>query len=430
MASGKEHVGDTERTTPDTVSTECPSSGTSGSTMNTETARPADQEPQRPVVTSIRSMVWKLLGALGFGILGFFAVSLISNGLNAVKVIQSLKPVYILAALLLIFLEIVVQALRLQAIVQSIGFRIPLRTAIRNILVGEFFARITPFEAGGGEPAQIYMLFKDDSINVGDSTMVFAIKALLAGASQMVIVTFAPIWLIFSGRSLGVGHRFQVILYVGIGAYILNFVALVYGLIKLPHISASLDRLLARPADTLNKRGKFWQRLARRIDKFIKDSLRARQTAIHANRSLLGKALLFSFISWGLVLLTPIILLYGLGVNSSVTQIIVATLIYYVAVSYFPTPGASVGAELGAAALFAAFVPNGILGAFVLIWRFFDHYVKMGAGGITAVGEFVLRPARRLRQRRRERSGETSPEDGKQHSHEDCPHDKEGAITP
>jgi len=66
-------------------------------------------------------------------------------------------------------------------------------------------------------------------------------------------------------------------------------------------------------------------------------------------------------------------------------------------VSYFPTPGASVGAELGAAALFAAFVPNGILGAFILIWRFFDHYIKMGAGGIATLGEFVLGPARRRR---------------------------------
>jgi hypothetical protein len=109
--------------------------------------------------------------------------------------------------------------------------------------------------------------------------------------------------------------------------------------------------------------------------------------------------------------LTPIILLYGLGITSSITQIVVATLIYYIAVSYFPTPGASVGAELGAVALFAAFVPNGILGAFILIWRFFDHYVKMGAGGITALGEFVLGPARR-RKRRRQADKDTSAKEG------------------
>ncbi|MCX6085701.1 MAG: hypothetical protein NTX94_04590, partial [Caldiserica bacterium] len=72
---------------------------------------------------------------------------------------------------------------------------------------------------------------------------------------------------------------------------------------------------------------------------------------------------------------------------------------------------ASVGAELGAVALFAAFVPNGILGAFILIWRFFDHYVKMGAGGITAIGEFVLRPARR-RGKRRQAEKETSAKEG------------------
>jgi len=369
--------------------------------------------PDRPQVTNVWSIVWKLLGALGFGALGFFALSLISHQMNVVNVVRSLNPGYILTAVVLIFLEIVFQALRLQAILHSVGLRIAFRTAMRNILVGEFFARVTPFEAGGGEPAQIYMLFKDDSINVADSTMVFAIKAILSGVSQMVVLVFVPIWLFFSGRSLGVGNRFRLILYIGIAAYVANFAFLVFCLIRLQWINDYIDRLVLRQTQTLTGRGRFWQRLARRIQKFTKDTLRARETAIRANRAMLVTGLAYSFVSWGLVVLTPIILLYGLGVTSSITQIIVATLIYYIAVSYFPTPGASVGAELGAVALFAAFVPNGILGAFILIWRFFDHYVKMGAGGITALGEFVLGPARR-RRRRGQPDKDTSAKEGTQ----------------
>jgi hypothetical protein len=364
--------------------------------------------PERPRTTNVRTIVWKLLGALASGVLGFFALSLISNQMNVMKVVRAMNPGYILAAFALIFLEIVFQALRLQAIVRSVGLRVTFRTAMRNILVGEFFARVTPFAAGGGEPAQIYMLFKDDSINMADSTMVFAIKAILAGASQVVVLTFVPIWLFFSGRSLEVGNRFRLILFIGIAAYVANFAILVFCLVRLQQISDYMDRLIQRPAETLNGRAKFWQRLVRRMEKFVKDSLRARETAIKANRPWLTVGLVYSFVSWGLIVLTPIILLYGLGITSSITQIIVATLIYYIAVSYFPTPGASVGAELGAVALFAAFVPNGILGAFILIWRFFDHYVKMGAGGITTLGEFVLRPARRrrkLRQMEKEISG-------------------------
>lgn len=360
---------------------------------------PASGTPPEPAapVTNLRSLIWKLLAALGGGLLGFFALSLISHQMSVVEVFKSINAAYILAALVLIFLEIVVQALRLQAIAQSVGLRVRFGTAMRNILVGEFFARVTPFAAGGGEPAQIYMLFKDDSINVADSTMVFAIKALLSGASQVVTLTFVPIWLFFSGRSLDVGNRFRLILYIGVGAYIANFALLIFCLIRLDRINASIERLVQRPAESLNRRGRFWQRIARKVQGFVADTLRARETALKANRRLLGRGLVYSFVSWGLIVLTPIILLYGMGVASSVTQIIIATLIYYIAVSYFPTPGASVGAELGAAALFAAFVPNGILGAFILIWRFFDHYIKMGAGGIATLGEFVLGPARRRR---------------------------------
>jgi uncharacterized protein (TIRG00374 family) len=367
----------------------------------------------RPEVTNVWSIVWKLLGALGFGALGFFALSLISHQMNVVTVVKSLNPEYILAAVVLIFLEIVFQALRLQAILHSVGLRIGFSTAMRNILVGEFFARVTPFEAGGGEPAQIYMLFKDDSINVADSTMVFAIKAILSGASQMVVLVFVPVWLFFSGKSLEVGNRFRLILYIGLAAYVANFAFLVFCLIRLQWINDYVERLVQHPTQTLNGRGRISQRLARRVEKFVKDTLRARETAIKANRALLVTGLAYSFVSWGLLVLTPIILLYGLGVTSSITQIIVATLIYYIAVSYFPTPGASVGAELGAVALFAAFVPNGILGAFILIWRFFDHYVKMGAGGITALSEFVLGPARR-RRRHRQADKDTSAKEGTQ----------------
>ncbi|MHB8106467.1 MAG: lysylphosphatidylglycerol synthase transmembrane domain-containing protein [Candidatus Cryosericum sp.] len=356
--------------------------------------------PDRPEATNVWSIVWKLLAALGFGALGFFALSLISHQMNVVAVVKSLNPGYILGAIVLIFFEIVFQALRLQAILRSVSLHIAFRTAMRNILVGEFFARVTPFEAGGGEPAQIYMLFKDDSINVADSTMVFAIKAILAGVSQIVVLVFVPVWLFFSGKSLGVGNRFRLILYIGVAAYVANFGFLVYCLTRLQRINDYINRLVLRQPETLSLRGRFWQRIARRVQKFTSDTLRARETAIKANRPMLAQALGWSFLSWGLVVLTPILLLYGLGVTSSITQIIVATLIYYIAVSYFPTPGASVGAELGAVALFAAFVPNGILGAFILIWRFFDHYVKMGAGGITAIGEFVLGPARHRRQRR------------------------------
>jgi uncharacterized protein (TIRG00374 family) len=367
--------------------------------------------PERPRATNVRGIVWKLLGALGSGVLGFFALSLISNQMNVVKVVKAMNPGYILAAFVLIFLEIVFQALRLQAIVRSVGLRVAFRTAMRNILVGEFFARVTPFAAGGGEPAQIYMLFKDDSINMADSTMVFAIKAILAGASQVVVLTFVPIWLFFSGRSLEVGNRFRLILFIGIAAYVANFAVLVFCLVRLQQISDYIDRLIQRPTETLSGQGRFWQRLVRRVEKFVKDTLRARETAVKANRPWLTVGLVYSFVSWGLIVLTPIILLYGLGITSSITQIIVATLIYYIAVSYFPTPGASVGAELGAVALFAAFVPNGILGAFILIWRFFDHYVKMGAGGITALGEFVLRPARR-RRKLRQMERETNTREG------------------
>src|SRR5450759_5894764 len=93
----------------------------------------------RPEITNVWSIVWKLLAALGFGALGIFALSLISHQMNVVTVVRSLNPEYILAAVILIFLEIVFQALRLQAILRSVDLRIAFRTAMRNIILGQIF---------------------------------------------------------------------------------------------------------------------------------------------------------------------------------------------------------------------------------------------------------------------------------------------------
>jgi uncharacterized protein (TIRG00374 family) len=399
MAAGEEHLG------PQTV----------GPSMDgQEGAQPRlNVEPVGAAKTSIRTILWNLTGALVFGALGFFALSLISHQLNVVKVVRSMRPVYILTALGLIIMEIVVQALRLEAILRALGLRISIRSALRTILVGEFFARVTPFAAGGGEPAQAYMLFKDNTIGVADSTMVFAIKAIMAGASQMVVFAFVPVWLIFSGRSLDVGNRFQIVLYIGIAMYVAFFVILLVSLSRMQQLSSYIDRVMSRETGRLSRLGRLWQVVARRTNAFVKEMLKAKETALHANRGHMTRGLVYSFISWGLVVVTPITLLYGLGVTSSVTQIIVATMIYYIAISYFPTPGASVGAELGAVALFAAFVPAGILGAFILVWRFFDHYIKMGAGGLMTFAEFVFKPARKRRRAvRQSRAGETKEKDG------------------
>jgi len=297
MAAGE------ERKEPDSLNNQMPNdahnAGSDRPEVNSVPTAKAAAAPAELPVTNVWSMVWKLLIALGSGILGIFALSLISHQMNVVTVIRSLNPRYILTAFMLIFLEIGADALRLQSIVSAVGLHISLGTAMRNILVGQFFARVTPFEAGGGEPAQMYMLYRDDSIAVADSTMVFAIKAILSGLSQVVVLVLVPIWLVFGGHDLGISNQFRIILYIGVAAYVLTFGMLVYGLVKLDQIDGFIGRLVERSVKGLNRRGRFWQRLARRVQKFVSDALRARETAIKANRPLLVEGTFFSASSHG-----------------------------------------------------------------------------------------------------------------------------------
>jgi len=66
-------------------------------------------------------------------------------------------------------------------------------------------------------------------------------------------------------------------------------------------------------------------------------------------------------------------------------------------VLYFaPTPGASGFAEISAAAIMGAMLPEGHLGAFVVLWRMFSLYVPMALGGTLLLGQLPSadRPSR------------------------------------
>jgi len=83
------------------------------------------------------------------------------------------------------------------------------------------------------------------------------------------------------------------------------------------------------------------------------------------------------------VLLTPVVLMRGLGINSPWPEIIITAIIFYISSAYIPTPGGSGTAEIEMFALFARLIPNPLIGTFIIMWRFFTHYFLLIVGGIT-----------------------------------------------
>lgn len=79
--------------------------------------------------------------------------------------------------------------------------------------------------------------------------------------------------------------------------------------------------------------------------------------------------------------MVPAVILVGLGMEPKVLEVMAITLIFYLAASCAPTPGASGAAELGFGLLFSSMVPHGLVGLFVTIWRGATYYLNLVAGG-------------------------------------------------
>jgi len=85
----------------------------------------------------------------------------------------------------------------------------------------------------------------------------------------------------------------------------------------------------------------------------------------------------------------PVFILYGLGIEFSVYQVVAIQLLLSAVLLYMPTPGASGIAETGGALFFVTVCPKSLIGIFVLIWRFFTFYIGAVIGGIITMKKIV-----------------------------------------
>jgi hypothetical protein len=149
-------------------------------------------------------------------------------------------------------------------------------------------------------------------------------------------------------------------------------------------------------APVLRSRAAMWlfrRTGARHLLGSISRSVAEFQGALHhywkRRRSMLLLAVFLSAAGWVAIALVPAIILAGLGVRAPSEQIMGNVILFYMASSYVPTPGASGFAELGFAELFSLIVPHGLLGLTVALWRLATYYFTLVVGGALVIGQML-----------------------------------------
>ena len=337
---------------------------------------------------SKKQIVKETFYALLAGIVGIVFVSIITHNWNLIAMVKSFKLSYLIFAFLLMFLDWIVEAYVLEIIANALEYKIAFKDCLNVFLVGGFFSRITPFSGGGGEPVQIYLLSKNNEIKPGDSTAIVAIKTFIGTFTRLTVFALLPFWIAMTKTQWKLSRAMNNLLNAGIILTILFFAFFIFSITKPEIVEDWIERLSKkRFLRKIIPKARI-ERGIKQMRKIVSDFEKARNKLFSSKKANIAYAFVMSFVSWGLVLFTPVILLRGLGIKSPWPQIVITALIFYFASAYIPTPGGSGTSEIGILALFAGLVPQPLIGVFVIVWRIFTHYSLIILGGITTLRNF------------------------------------------
>jgi len=320
--------------------------------------------------------------AIVAGVVGIIIVSFFTHNFNFVELVKSFRLSYILWAFVLIFLSWLIEAYTIKLVGEILGYKIPLKEALRIFLIGGFFSRITPFGGGGGEPIQMIILSKEKSIPAGDSAAIISIKMFIGTFVRVSVFILVPIWILVAKPTWGISRGVNILINTGVAITLILFSFLLLVILKPEFVELLVKKALQTKFVKKFVKEKAQDRVLAWTKKTVNEYKLAKDKIVFLNRATVYFIFFLSFISWGLVLFTPVMLMRGLGVTSPWPEIVITAIIFYISSTYIPTPGGSGAAEIGIFALFARLIPNPLIGTFIIVWRFFTHYLLLIIGGI------------------------------------------------
>ncbi len=237
-----------------------------------------------------------------------------------------------------------------------------------------FFNSTTPFNSGG-MPAVVYALGKH-GIPYGEGISISLVK-LLGVSAWYFFFSFISTVMLFS-RSL---HT-QSMLFLTIGILVLLAAAFyIFMFISLIHAKPLI--IISGLIDSAGRRTRLIKKEHTR-KKILHEAYIARRSIkeyFTRKKGLFLLAMCANFTAAASQIMLMVIILHALGIGSEnfIDLFIRSSLLIFL-IRFMPTPG---GAGLGEGLyllLFADIVPLHLLGAAVVIWRFFLTYTKAGIG--------------------------------------------------
>lgn len=308
-------------------------------------------------------------------ILTFYIILKDQNITEIFSVLGNVKKQYIIIAALCMCVYITCEAINIGRTLKNLNEKSTFWQNIKYALIGFFFSSITP-AASGGQPMQIYYMYKD-KISVANSTL-----ALLINLSSMQIVTIsiALISVIFNHKYLnGPLIGFFVL------GIILNASALTLLLIGI--LSKKLSKKLVDFAIKVMKKIKIkniedkQMKLESEMSKYQDSS-----DYIKANKMVILKTLLTTYIQFIAFYSVSYWVYCSFGLSGyNFIEIVTIQSVLYATVSGIPSPGAVGVTEGGFIEIYKFVFSQNMISGAMLLNRGISFYLLVAISGIVTL---------------------------------------------
>jgi hypothetical protein len=332
-------------------------------------------------------LVRGLLIALVCGAVALLIVFRMSGSRIAWSDLRLVNPTLVVAVLALVVAGWICDSMRISVLGQAMGAGIGLWRGLRISVAGQFISSLMPFGAGG-EPVQVYLLTRE-GLGVGEASAAIAMRTLCNAVARVMLALTALTWIALSGAEWRVPRRMKAAMMTGLALYVAIFC---FSMLLI----ADPERIETVVAPLLRSRAAMWllrrrgaRRMLNSISRIVAEFQGALRHYWRRERRTLLAAILLSVAGWAAIALVPAAILRGLGVRAPSEQVMGNAILFHMASSYVPTPGASGFAELGFAELFRMIVPPGLLGLTVALWRLLTYHFTLLVGGALVVGQML-----------------------------------------
>jgi len=282
-------------------------------------------------------------------------------------------------------IALVIWGVRLQVMSGSLGYRVSLPHCVNMVLAGLLAGTITPGQAGG-EPVRVHELYRS-GVKLGDAVAVVIMERVLDG----VILTLMGVILMTLMTQLFWSSFSPALYLLVIVAWILmiSFIIIPVLAIWYPDMT---KRVLMKLVNWLIPKLSWWSsspetlvELAdREIDNLFMSMIRFTG---NARLGLLGGGVTTGLF-WVTEFLVASFIMMGLGLSPAVIESFFFQILIAI-INMIPlTPGSSGITELSTTSLYALIIPTGMIGIFVLLWRFITFYLNIILGAIAGLAIF------------------------------------------